>query len=595
MDKFADTATSSVRVFPFLCFYAKKQWLALTCAAIIAACVNIASTTVWPLVTGNLVDTFSTLEQHNDKTMNLIKEPLIIAFCFWIFMECTNRAKGFLLAYRLPKFEASIRLETFEYVLNHSHSYFVNRYIGAVAHRIDDLPRSARFIVDDIITVLFPTVLSIFISSSVMFKLNPLLSITFIGWLSCCIAAITVFCSRAAKYSSMESGSRAIVQGGIVDVIRNHLNVKIFNTFKHEGNIISNLQLDEVNKHRFSLIYMEKWKIVLSILNTIGVVCLFCMAIFLWKINSISVGDLTYVVTSTLGVLQTIWFATDELTYVFSEIGICRQSLSIINDSYDVQAQRAQSKKNMPALSISDGIIEFNDVYFKYPDNSNSFYVQKLCINKNETVGLVGFSGSCKTTFIQLLLRLFEIENGKITIDKQDIKEVDISSLRESIAFIQQDPILFNRTIMENIRYGNSYATDDEVLAAAKKAYCEEFINNLPEKFNTIVGEAGTKLSSGQKQRIAIARAILKNSKILLMDEATSALDSDTENEVQRGMEFLMREKTVIIIAHRLSTLTSVNRLLVFHEGRIVEDGEHKILLEKNGYYTRLCKTQNFS
>lgn len=585
-DKTSDNIPT--KVLPFLYYFAKRQWIALLFTALVAAAANIMTSTVWPFITGDLVDAFSLLEQSDNHAIRVASRPIALAFCFWILMEGLNRTKGFLLAYRLPTFEASIRLETFEYVSQHSHSYFLNRYIGAVAHRIDDLPRSARFIVDDIITVFFPAILAVFASSSVMFTLNPTLSCVFMTWLTTYALMASVFCSRAATYSSIESDSRAVVQGGIVDSLRNNMNVKIFNAFSHETAMVSLLQHDEVQKYKFSLSYIEKSKIILSILNTIGVVCVIYTSMCLWQERIITVGNLTYIVISTLNILTTIWYASDELTYVFNEIGICRQSLSIINDPYKTKANHSTTN-----LNVTNGSIKFDNVQFRYPESSNLFEIKNLVIAGNETIGLVGFSGSGKTTFINLLLRLFDIHSGTIFIDGQDISQITLSSLRNNIAFIQQDPILFHRSIMENIRYGNISATDDEVIEAAKKANCMEFITKIPNGMHAIVGEGGTKLSSGQKQRLTIARAILKNSKILVMDEATSALDSDTENEVQQEMEILMREKTVFIIAHRLSTLVGVKRLLVFHEGRIVEDGDHASLLQQNGYYTKLWKMQN--
>lgn len=588
MGKIECMADMPTKVLPFLYRFASKQWGMLVLTALIAASVNVATSTVWPLITGELVDTFSSLEQHGGDVAATIRKPLILAFFFWILVECLNRVKGFLLAYRLPIFEAAIRLETFKHVIQHSHSYFLNRYVGAVAHRIDDLPRSARFIVDDVVTVFFPTILSVLASSGVMFTLNPLLSSVFIAWLTFYTFAASFFCSHAMRYSSIESDSRAIVQGGIVDSLRNSLSMKIFDGFEYEAGVVSQLQNDEVLKYKFSLSYMEKSKIVLSVLNTIGVMCLIYASIRLWQLNAITVGDMTYVVISTLNILTVIWYASDELTYVFNEVGICSQSLSIINDPYKTPSDQYASD-----LRITDGAIELQDVHFKYPDSNSSFTVEKLAIEGGQTVGLVGLSGSGKTTFIQLLLRLFDIHSGRILIDKQDIASVSLSSLRNGIAFIQQDPILFHRSIRDNIRYANGNATEDEIIEAAKKANCWEFISQISTTLDAIVGEGGTKLSSGQKQRIMIARAILKNSKILIMDEATSALDSDTENEVQRGMEFLLREKTVLVVAHRLSTLVSVDRLLVFHEGHIVEDGSHEQLLRQDGYYAKFWKMQN--
>jgi ATP-binding cassette subfamily B protein len=207
-------------------------------------------------------------------------------------------------------------------------------------------------------------------------------------------------------------------------------------------------------------------------------------------------------------------------------------------------------------------------------------------------VGLVGFSGSGKTTFVNLILRNYDIEKGRILIDGQDVSKVTQSSLRDHISIIPQEPTLFHRSLMDNIRYGRLDATDEEVFQASIQAHCHEFIEKMPDKYQALVGERGTKLSGGQRQRIAIARAILKNAPILILDEATSALDSVTEKDIQEGLDILMKDHTTLVIAHRLSTLSSMNRILVFKEGNIVEDGTHEELLKAKGAYAQLWEMQ---
>jgi len=204
----------------------------------------------------------------------------------------------------------------------------------------------------------------------------------------------------------------------------------------------------------------------------------------------------------------------------------------------------------------------------------------------------VGFSGSGKSTFVNLMLRLFEPDSGVIAVDGQDILAVTQDSLRENISMIPQDPMLFHRSLMENIRYGRLDASDEDVIEAARKAQAHEFILQTEEGYASPVGERGVKLSGGQRQRIAIARAILKNAPILVLDEATSALDSVTERKIQQGLDYLMKGKTVVVVAHRLSTISHMDRVLVFEEGRIIEDGSHAALLQRNGHYAHLWNMQ---
>ncbi len=243
-------------------------------------------------------------------------------------------------------------------------------------------------------------------------------------------------------------------------------------------------------------------------------------------------------------------------------------------------------------LKIAKGEIAFENVTFNYIPEHNIFEDKNLKISAGSKVGLVGFSGSGKTTFANLILRYFDVESGMITIDGQDISKVTQESLRAQIAMIPQDTSLFHRSLLENIRYGRLDAPDHEVIDAAKKAHCDEFIDILPEQYHTTAGERGVKLSGGQRQRIAIARAILKNAPILILDEATSALDSVTEKKIQDGLKHLMDRRTCIVIAHRLSTLCGMDRILVFKEGKIIEDGSHKELIKANGHYAHMWKMQ---
>jgi ATP-binding cassette subfamily B protein len=277
-----------------------------------------------------------------------------------------------------------------------------------------------------------------------------------------------------------------------------------------------------------------------------------------------------------------------QLVSFSQEMGKCSQALSIIVIPHDiVEAPHAKS------LVISKGEIKFDQVSFSYHENSNIFENVSLTIKPAQKYGLVGFSGSGKTTFANLIMRFYDVDSGQILIDGQNIKEVTLNSLYEQIAMIPQETQLFHRTLMENIRYGRIDASDEEVYAASKMSSCHEFIEKLPLGYHTLVGERGIKLSGGQRQRIAIARAFLKNAPILIMDEATSALDSVTEQFIQNELYQHMAGKTTIVIAHRLSTLAKMDMILVFDAGHIIEQGTHEELLAHNGHYATLWAMQS--
>lgn len=273
---------------------------------------------------------------------------------------------------------------------------------------------------------------------------------------------------------------------------------------------------------------------------------------------------------------------------IFSrELGTINSALSLVNQAPDLT-----DKKDAPALLIQHGNITFNNVCFAYNNKHTVFQNLTVHIPAGQKVGLVGFSGSGKTTFVNLILRFYDIQSGNISIDQQLIAEVTQDSLRSQIAMIPQDPSLFHRTLMENIRYGRLDATDEEVINAAKLAHCDEFIDKLDGQYNALVGERGIKLSGGQRQRIAIARALLKNAPIFLLDEATSALDSMTEKLIQECLKNLMQNRTTIVIAHRLSTLADMDRILVFHQGQIIEEGTKDSLLKNGGHFAKLWEMQ---
>lgn len=577
-------------IWKFLLHFIKQQPLGFLFITLTATIASLANGSIWPYITGNLVDSFAKLENKriDSDLLSYIIKPLLIALLFWVFIEVVQRGKGVLLGFIAPKFEANIRMAVFQYVSRHSYSYFVKNYVGSIAHRIDDLPRSARLIVDDILTVFFPLIVSIITSSAVFFSMHPILAAIFFIWLSMHFLLCLAFCTKAASYSSIQSAARAIVQGRIVDVIANYLNVKVFTRHEYEAKNILSAQEEEVTKYKFSLLYVEKFKLLLSCISIINVMVLFYFAIKLWQSGELSDGDIVFTINSTINLMTIMWFAGDEISYVISEIGICKQGLVIIQDSAE-----AVDEYGAQELKISNAKIEFDAVTFEYMYNSNLFRKQTLVIPGRQKIGLVGFSGSGKTTFASLIIRLYEVTDGIIKIDDQDISKVTIDSLRGSISFVPQEPVLFHRSVIDNIRYANVLATDEEVIEASKKAACHEFIMKMDDGYNSIVGERGSKLSGGQKQRIAIARAILKDAPILIMDEATSALDSITENILQKSMYNLMQGKTVIVIAHRLSTLLNMDRIIVFDKGNIVEDGTHQQLLSKGGNYSLLWNLQH--
>jgi ABC-type multidrug transport system fused ATPase/permease subunit len=273
---------------------------------------------------------------------------------------------------------------------------------------------------------------------------------------------------------------------------------------------------------------------------------------------------------------------------VYGALADADEMVEILNTPHEVQDVR-----NAKELQVDKGRITFENVFFSYSKTRRILKGMDLEIKPSEKIALVGPSGAGKSTITKLLFRFYDVERGKIRIDDQRINKVTQESLRENLALVPQEPILFHRTIMDNIRYGRRDATDEEVIEAAKKAHAHEFIDNLPEGYDTFVGERGVKLSGGERQRVAIARAILKDAPILVLDEATSSLDSESEALIQDALETLMKDKTTIVIAHRLSTIMKMDRIIVVEDGKVSMTGTHKQLLaRKDNIYKKLWEIQ---
>jgi ABC-type multidrug transport system fused ATPase/permease subunit len=313
---------------------------------------------------------------------------------------------------------------------------------------------------------------------------------------------------------------------------------------------------------------------------------MFALLIDRWSSNEISTGDFVLVLALVSQITGSLLFIGRAVNATARTIGELREGLDELVIDHEIV-----DHTDAVALHPDGGLIEIHDVNFTY-NTARVLEEFSLTIQAGQRVGLVGASGAGKSTLVSLLLRQHNIESGEILIDRQNIARVTQDSLRASIAVVPQEPALFHRTIRENIAYGKAGATDEEIIAVAKKAYAHDFIMELPQGYDTLVGERGVKLSGGQKQRIAIARAMLKNAPILLLDEATSALDSESEVAIQRALHQLMRGKTVIAIAHRLSTLREMDRIIVLEQGKIIEDGTHDTLREYGGTYARLWDHQ---
>ena len=552
-----------------------------------APLLSISEAVIMPYAFKIAIDAFSQYDQNRSMIMEALTLPIYMIVGSWCTLIIGCRLQEWWQTSVLPKVESDIRMSVTKYVINHSYTFFSNHLSGNIANKIADIPR----VIDTLSTALRWHVIasfSVIVATLIMaLTISPIIASIIGLWVVVDILVSLSFVRYINTVSRQNAEDKSQLSGRIVDTIANILSTKLFVKRYQDLQNIQKFQDKEQHSNR-----KAKWRIL--VFHTfvdwpVTVMWGFMgyVLIDFWQTERITTGDVVFIFNAIWGIMFRLWFLGEALAGMFKDYGVGTQALNILLEPHDIT-----DKANAKVLDAPHGSIQLKNVYFQYNENKNTFRNKTIAIKPGEKVGLVGFSGSGKTTFVHLLLRFFDIQSGEISIDGQNIADVTQDSLRDNIAMIPQDPSLFHRSIMDNIRYGNMDATDEEVIRASKRAHCHEFIEQLPEKYETQVGERGIKLSGGQRQRIAIARAMLKRAPILILDEATSALDSVTERHIQSALRNLSTSQTTIVIAHRLSTLSDMNRILVFDDGKIVEDGSHDALLKLNGHYASMWNMQ---
>ena len=570
----------------FLWHFSKKYIYYLVGLVLVAIFWAI-SISLSPYAMKLIIDTVSSYESETESLFQAVKSPAILYILISIAYGAVFRMYDWLALKTFPLMKSEITASMFDYLINHSYSYFQHNFSGSLANKINDMSKNAVLIISDLIDHFFARTLCLIVGATTMYMVHPFFAFVLVTWIFIFISASIILSKKAQQYSEIFSHSRSAIVGKIVDSLGNILNIKLFARQKYESHYLKTFLKDSAEKDIRTHWYLFKIKTFYSISITILVAVMVWLLIYERAQNAITVGDFALILTLNLFLVEEVKFLTDQLVPFSEQLGICRQALSLIATKHEITDQPRATQ-----LKITAGEIIFDQVHFKYKKGQNVFTDKSITIEPGQKVGLVGYSGSGKTTFVNLILRFFDIDSGRILIDGQDIKTVTEESLHSQIAMIPQDPILFHRSLLENIRYGLLDATEEQIIESSKMAHCHEFIEKLPEGYQTLVGERGIKLSGGQRQRIAIARAILKNAPILILDEATSSLDSVTENYIQESLALLMQNRTCLVVAHRLSTLFHMDRILVFNEGQVIEDGSHSELISENGHYAALWSMQ---
>ncbi len=570
----------------FLWYYCKRHRISIF--SLIALVLFWASTvSLNPYAIKLFIDEMGRVNTENANLIHQLQFSALFFLFLTVFTSFILRLYDLVMLKVFPQIKKEITSELFAYLEKHSYSYMHHNFLGSLANKINDLSRGAIIIVHYVIDQFCSRMFSFLIAAVTMFLVHPSFSICLIVWYACIIKISITFSKKAQLYSECFSNARNQSVGKIVDSISNILNVKLFAQEAYENGILS-ASLEKAVAHERNLQwFLLKVKIFYGVAITILTGCMLFLIVYYRSVNDITIGDVALILALTLSLIRDVFVITNQLVAFSEEIGTCKHAISTILAPHDLK-----DEPNSSILQVKRGEISFIKVHFKYTKEQNLFVDKSVTISGGSKIGLVGCSGSGKTTFVNLLLRFYDLQDGKICIDGQNIKEVTQESLRSQIGMIPQSPVLFHRSLMDNIRYGRITATEEEVIESAKKAHCHDFIIKLKDGYDSLVGEHGVKLSGGQRQCIAFARAILKNAPILVLDEATSSLDSMTESYIQENLPLLMKDKTTIIIAHRLSTLQNVDRILVFNEGEIIEEGTHSELINLNGHYKILWNRQ---
>jgi ATP-binding cassette subfamily B protein len=562
-----------------------KHWKFTIPAMLLVALGSIFVAYIPPLVVAAAIQRF----QDVAPTFDLVWPYLMWFGAIWFAGELMWRATFLLLARGEMRAMRDLYINGLGALQKKDLGFFHNNFAGSLTKKTIGYARNFEGFFDTITFNIVAQVLPLIFVSFVLWRFSPWLVLTLLSMLTIAFAIIIPLSRRRKKLVDAREVASNKMAGHVADVIGNMDAVQAFAHHKHEQDRhVKNVE-DYMGKA------LKSWDY-----HTMRV--------------DMSISPI-YVATNVLGLGLALMLSDDAKTIsavfvTFSYFSLATRILWEFNRTYRnienaiaeagqftdllLAAPAITERENAERLKVKRGEVEFQDVTFNYRKSGRPLFKNlDLHIQPGEKIALVGHSGGGKSTITKLLLRFVDINGGKLLVDGQNISDVKIADLRHHIAYVPQEPVMFHRSIRENIRYGRLDATDEDVIAAAKKANAHEFIMKLPEGYETMVGERGVKLSGGQRQRVAIARAVIKNAPILVLDEATSALDSESEKLIQAALWKLMENRTAIVIAHRLSTIQKMDRIIVLEEGTITEEGTHASLLKNGGTYAKLWAHQS--
>ena len=565
------------RPFAFIGRYLRGRYVAHL--AILVAVVGAVSCSVATQYGVKfLIDTLA----QGPKVANIVAPFAVLA----ILISADNllwRLACWIGSFTFVRVSGDLRRELFRHLTGHAPNYFLSRLPGTLTSRITATSNAVFTIENMFVCNVLPPCIATVGAIIVVLTVSPAMAGVLVLIAAFLIVALFRLADAGKPLHHNFADKAAAVDGEMVDVIANMPLVLAFCGLSREHSRFDKTVGHEMAARQRSLFYLEKLRLLHAVISVLLTVGLLAWAILLWKRGAATTGDVVLICTLGIGILHATRDLAVALVDVTQHMARLSEALATLLIPHELR-----DHPEAAALENRGADVRFEDISFHYPDGREVFVGLNLHIESGQRVGLVGPSGSGKSTLFGLIQRFYDVQGGRILIHGQDISRVTQESVRAAISVVPQDISLLHRSVMENIRYGRPDASDAEVLEAAAAARCDDFIEELPEGLDTIVGDRGVKLSGGQRQRIAIGRAFLKDASILLLDEATSALDVESEEMIRDALNRLMRGRTVIAIAHSLPTLRSFDRIVLLQDGQVVQDGDPDKLMQRDGPYRRL-------